>query len=448
MSLVRHSWLLLVLLALFIPGMARAQENQPGLSWADLLTQARVSSPSLGDSARSLAAAREGASTALSIWKSSLALNGRYSGELEKTSVASTTTSPGASTSTAQDNTSYSASLSVKPLDQVSIQGSLDNKLAVKLSATVQPFASTTQVDNARNSLSDEELRWTYKKDEALRTLRNLYASWAKSLNSHASAILDRDIKARALKTEEIKYEAGASTSSTLEEASSNYVKSFKTVLEQELAVEKSRVELLIAAGLDLGTKLASPELSNADALDALAAKLMEGKSPPRSSLDLELAKRTWQRAELASGALPGFFQGLSLGAGLDTSLDSASKTNGTWNASVSFSLGADTFNGAEASSRERILATALANYRKAQSQAALDERIAWVNLESARSLLALSKSLYGQSTVKYEAQRIMVDNGSASAASLEQASASLAQAQANFFGAVWDLEKALQAWD
>lgn len=451
MSKVRNSWLLLVLLALFIPGMARAEEASGTLTWDGLLAQARVLSPSLGDSARSLAAAKESATTALAVWKSSLTLGGKYSGSLEGGATASTAPSqstPGGSSTVTGLDSSYTASLTVKPLEQVSIQSSLDNELAVKVSATVQPFASTSQVDNARNSLSDEELRWTYNRDDALRTLRNLYANWAKARSSVASSILDRDIKARALKTEEIKYEAGAGSTSTLDEASSNYLEAFKKVLEQELAEEKARVDLLVAAGLGLDAILADPVVPEADALEARATNLLEGKDAPRASLAAELAKRTWQRAELASGALPGFLQGLSFGGGIDGTLASGSKTSPSWNASVSFSLGADTFNGAEAASRERNLASALAAYRKAQAQAELDAHIAKVNLQSARSLLTLTKSLYEQSKVKYQAELIKAENGSASAASVDQARASLAKAQANYDGAVWDLEKAVQAWD
>lgn len=453
MSVTRNSLALLILLAFLVPGLSHGQEVASALDWQALLAQARVSSPTLGDTARSLAAARESADKAQAFWGSSLSLTGKYSGELgDGSDRGDSGAGAAAASNTGTDGTTssstYTASLSIKPLEQLGVESSLSSDLALKVSATLTPFASTSQVDTARNNFSDEELRAAYNRENALRNLRNLYGIWAKSRGSLTSAILDRDIKARALKTEEIKYEAGAGSAASLDEASSNYLDAYKAVLDQGLAEEKARFEVLMAAGLDMATQLADPAVPDSTALEVRTAQIIELKESPRASLDSELAKRAWQRAQVAASSLPGFLEGLSFGGGLNASLaDDASSAN-TWNASVSFKLGADTFSGTEASSRERSLESASASYRKAQAQASLDERIAWVNLESAQSMVALTRGLHDQSKAKYQAQLIMAETGSTSTAAVEQAASSLAKARSALDSAIWDLEKALQAWD
>lgn len=400
------------------------------------MAAALAGSPDLAAGIRSLEAARAKALGSLAIWNSSLKVDGATSGTL-----AGTSTQGGGSAGSTDPT--WGVGLTIKPIEQVGLSASIDQDQTIVAGISVSPFASTASRDTAWQAWEDEILKAAETRTTVRQTLLKLYAAWAGSVSSRTQATLDKDIKAVLLAAEEIRYQAGAGSTTTLDEARSTHLTAVKTELEAIVTESSARADLLVAAGLPQDTILAEPTDPATTELQERATTILAESTAPHRGSDLILAERAYDRAKATAGSLPGFLSGLDLGATL-----TSTTAHTTWKASASYSLTADAFSGNEQAERDRALATAKAALDKTRAQASLDTTLAHARLRAALTWVDVTISQYTQRTVEYESATIKAAAGNLSPTGLEQARLAAIKAKATLHAALWDLEATLLSWD
>jgi outer membrane protein TolC len=436
----RQTLATLVLGLALAPGLP-AVDGAASLGREGVLAAALANSASIQSARRDYESAKDKALYAASIWQSSLGLSGQYKGSLASGGPSAQTGQPGSSAG--GGSLAAGASLSIKPLDFLSVDASLDTSLAYKASLSVKPFNDTTQYRQAQQALEDQELRYGQATVSLTAAIYKSWAAWAKAAGLLELARLSQDSASRNLSDRQLRFDAGALSANELDSARTAALQAAKDFADQQIAELQARYDLLNLAGLPLGQSFAAPEGLDVARLRTRVAAITAGAEQLVSDTNLELARRSLERAKADAQRVPGIFSGI--GAGASLSGDAAGLSS--WQLSLNWTVSASGFTPYEAANRQRAVEAAARSLSDASYQDAKSKAVARQRLLGALSLAENAELQKAQAVKNWTTEKTRFDAGSSSDQKLTEAAISRRRAEINADAAWRDLESELLSW-
>jgi outer membrane protein TolC len=427
------------------PAQAAEDTTAAAIGREGVLAAALANSASIQSARRDYESAKDKALYAASIWQSSIGLNGQLKGSLA-TSTPSSQSGPSAGASGSSSGVpgfAAGANLSVKPVDFLSVDASIDTSLAFKASLSVKPFADPAQARQAQQALEDQELKYGQATISLTAAIYKSWSGWAKAAGQLELARLSQESATRALFDKQLRFDAGALSASDLDNARATALQAAKDLADQQIAELQARYDLLNQAGLPLGQSLATPDIIDTTGLRSRVAAIAAGAKAMIPDTSLELARRSLERAKSDSQRVPSLFSGL--GAGASLSGDAAGL--GSWQVSLSWSVGASGFTPYESATRQRAVDAAAQSLAEASYQGVKSKAIALQRLQGVLSLAENAELQRAQATKSWTTEKTRFEAGSASDQKLAEATISKRRAELNAAAAWRELESELLSW-
>jgi outer membrane protein TolC len=398
---------------------------------ASLLAYAQVHAPSLVNEALALQNARDKVFAAASLWQSSVGGSAQVSGGTPAAAKAGTSEVATSVTST------------WKPLDQVSLDASFDANAGLRAGASLRPFANSGG-SAAVQALEAEQLRYENVRTTLAKAVLSSWSLWARAWLALDIATQDQALKSEALDAEQIRYDAGSSSETTIGAARIAVLDSDKSLWSAKGSEKSARDALLLSVGYteaDFDQQvLATPALTSVEALLARAQDILEKQTPVRESFALAQARLNLTQAQADASVWPSLLGGLAASG-------SWSQNSGAWSATVSYNLSFSTLVSPQEKTLAQALTVAQTALVTAQLQARSDAQLALYSLQGAVSQLQLAQKQLVPAQGAYDAQVIKSASGSSTAQKLKDLKINVLRAQSSVASAQAELEAQLLSW-
>ncbi len=337
---------------------------------------------------------------------------------------------------------SVGLSSSWKPLDQLSVDVSADLS-GLKASTNVHPFSNSSSVTSAQQALDLERLRYENARASLDKAILTAYSQWVRTKLDLGIAVQDRDAKNDALEAEQIKYDVGKSSDSTIGDARLALLSSDKSLWSARATESAARDALFLAVGYtadDFSAQLlADPVLAGADDLLTRAKAILTAQTPVKPTTDLATARLRLEQAKANAAGWPSLLSGLAASGSYATS--------GNWSVGVNYSLSFSSLVSPQEDTLKQAVADAAYALRTAELQAASSSRQAMWNLQGSVSQLELSQKQVLPAQASLDAEKIRSSTGSSTAQKLRSLEINVLRAHSAVASAQADLEAQLLNW-